>query len=95
MGKKKPEQFFRQISTNWTLGIYIYIYVCMYVCIYYMRIHIYFKAIIRLQRMNLLAVPLSISRYTIYLYTYWVTVKIGINGLSPDLYRNKHRINPE
>ncbi len=27
--------------------------------------------------------------------TYWVTVKIGINGLSPDLYRNKHRITPE
>ncbi len=25
----------------------------------------------------------------------WVTVKIGINGLDPDLYRNKHRINPE
>ncbi len=24
-----------------------------------------------------------------------VTVKIGINGLAPDLYRNKHRINPE
>jgi hypothetical protein len=26
---------------------------------------------------------------------YWVTVKIGINGLYPNLYRNKHRINPE
>jgi hypothetical protein len=27
--------------------------------------------------------------------THWVTVKIGINGLAPDLYLNKHRINPE
>ncbi len=27
--------------------------------------------------------------------TQWVTVKIGINGLAPDLYQNKHRINPE
>ncbi len=26
---------------------------------------------------------------------HWVTVKIGIHGLDPDLYRNKHRINPE
>jgi hypothetical protein len=25
----------------------------------------------------------------------WVTVKIGINGLDPDLYWNKNRINPE
>ncbi len=27
--------------------------------------------------------------------TQWVTVKIGINGLSPNLYRDKHRINPK
>jgi hypothetical protein len=26
---------------------------------------------------------------------HWVTVKIGLNGLDPDLDRNKHRINPE
>ena len=25
----------------------------------------------------------------------WVTTKIGINGSYPDLYQNKHRINPE
>jgi hypothetical protein len=24
-----------------------------------------------------------------------MTIKIGINGLYPDLYQNKHRINPE
>jgi hypothetical protein len=27
--------------------------------------------------------------------THWVTFKIGINGLGPDLYQNKHKINPE
>ncbi len=27
--------------------------------------------------------------------TQWVTVKIGLNDLDPDLDRNKHRINPE
>jgi hypothetical protein len=27
--------------------------------------------------------------------TQWVTTKIDINGLDPELYQNKHRINPE
>jgi hypothetical protein len=30
-----------------------------------------------------------------FILFYWVTVKIGLNGLDPDLVRNKHRINLE
>ncbi len=45
------------------------------------------------RNMHIIAIE-SILRLT-YAKEHWVTVKIGIDGLDPDLYRNIHRINPE